>query len=76
MTKLIKCKVCDFEFMPTVDRHYISREPGKTGLDALHGGFEPKIYDTFDCPQCGCQVIVAERKRATGNNGGGKNSGK
>lgn len=25
---------------------------------------EAKIYDTFDCPQCGCQNVMGERKRS------------
>mgnify|MGYP006886437719 CR=1 FL=1 len=24
---------------------------------------EESLYDTFDCPMCGCQVIAKERKR-------------
>ena len=25
---------------------------------------ETGLFDAFDCPQCGCQVIAQERKRA------------
>lgn len=24
---------------------------------------EEKIYDAYDCPMCGCQIIAQERKR-------------
>ena len=46
------------------ERHYISRDNGKSGL-AVAFGSEPeeKLYDTFDCPSCGCQIAVQERKR-------------
>ena len=60
----IKCKVCECEFNPTVERHYISRSEGKTGLAAALGNeHETKLFDTFDCPQCGCQNIAQQRKR-------------
>ena len=61
----IKCKVCGNEFSPIVERHYVSRDGGKIGVfDALASKPEEKLYDTFDCPECGCQVIAQERKRA------------
>lgn len=62
--KKIKCNVCDCEFVPEKDEHYISRNEIKTGLSTIAGGLEEKLYDTFDCPQCGCQMIMQERKRA------------
>lgn len=61
--KKIKCKVCEYEFDAVKSSHYISREDGKYGLSAISGGYESKIYDTFDCPVCGCQVVIQERKR-------------
>lgn len=62
--KKVKCNVCECEFIPEKDERYISRDEIKTGLSTVVGGLEEKLYDTFDCPQCGCQVIVQERKRA------------
>ena len=60
----IKCKVCGCEFNPIVERHYVSREQGKIGIAAALGSNdETKLFDTFDCPQCGCQIIVQQRKR-------------
>lgn len=68
--KKIKCKVCEFEFIPDVKNHYISRDSTKYGLIKLAGDTEENLYDTFDCPQCGCQNIVGDRKRSlyTGEN--------
>lgn len=60
----IKCKVCGCEFNPTIEKHYISRDCGKTGVvAAFQSNLEEKLYDTFDCPECGCQVVAQERKR-------------
>ena len=59
----IKCNVCACEFIPEKDKHYISRDCTKTGLSAIGGGLEETLYDTFDCPQCGCQIVIQERKR-------------
>lgn len=60
----IKCKVCGCEFNPIIEKHYVSRDEGNTGVfNALVSKPEEKTYDTFDCPECGCQVIAQERKR-------------
>lgn len=60
---MIKCKVCGYEFMPVAIKHYISRDNDYEGLAAAFKKEEAKLYDTFDCPYCGCQVIAQERKR-------------
>ena len=61
---MLKCKICGTEFPAIKEKHYISRDNGKIGLAAAFGSNdEEKIYDSFDCPMCGCQVIVQERKR-------------
>lgn len=59
----MKCKCCSKEFEPKKEFHYISRDVAKTGLAALSGGDETKLFDTFDCPNCGCQNVFGERKR-------------
>lgn len=59
----IKCKVCGNEFAPNVDSHYVSRDKAVTGFKAISGSEEVTLYDTFDCPYCGCQAVVGERKR-------------
>lgn len=61
---MLKCKICGCEFNAVKERHYISRDNGKAGLAAVFGSNpEDKLYDTFDCPACGCQTTVQERKR-------------
>lgn len=60
---MIKCNVCGCEFPAVVDKRYTARDNTKTGFAATLGRDEEKLYDAFDCPMCGCQVIVQERKR-------------
>lgn len=60
---MLKCKICEHEFVPVIDEHYVSRDNGVSGLAAAIRSPEEKHYDTFDCPICGCQVIAQERKR-------------
>lgn len=59
----MKCKVCGCEFTPVIDRHYVSRDKGESGLSTIVRNTEGDLYDTFDCPACGCQIIAQERKR-------------
>lgn len=61
--KKIKCKVCEYEFDAIKSGHYIAGGEGKSGLTAIGDSGETKIYDVFDCPVCGCQAVVQERKR-------------
>lgn len=60
---MIKCKVCGCEFTPVIDKHYIARDNGESGIATAFKSTEGKLYDTFDCPACGCQIIAQERKR-------------
>lgn len=54
---MLECKVCGTKF-------YVARDNGKTGFAvALGSNEEERLYDAFDCPACGCQVIAKERKR-------------
>lgn len=64
----MKCKICGKEFELSVTKHYISRgeEVQRYGIASIVGNNtekEVKLYDTFDCPSCGCQIIAQERKR-------------
>ena len=62
---MLKCKICGTKFPAVKERHYISRGEGKTGLAAVLGSTdEENLYDAFDCPTCGCQIIVQGRRRA------------
>lgn len=60
---MLKCKICGCEFNAVLEKHYISRDERKTGFAAISGGSEVAEYDTYDCPQCGCQFIAQPRKR-------------
>ncbi len=61
---MLKCKICGTEFPAIKERHYIATNNVSTlVLSPLLEKEERKIYDCFDCPMCGCQVIAQERKR-------------
>lgn len=61
---MLECKVCGTKFNAIIKRHYLARDNGKTGLAVAFGSTaEECLYDAFDCPMCGCQVIAKERKR-------------
>lgn len=55
---MLECKVCGTKFNAIIERHYLARDAVAFGSTA-----EESLYDTFDCPMCGCQVIAKERKR-------------
>lgn len=60
---MLECKICGTKFNAIVERHYVARDYGKTGFAvALGSNDEEHLYDAFDCPACGCQVIAKERK--------------
>lgn len=61
--KMLKCKVCGSEFIPRFESHCICRDSDVTGLSTINKKDEVKMYDAFDCPNCGCQVIAQDRKR-------------
>lgn len=60
---MLKCKVCGTEFPAIKERHYIARDNSRTGAVVVISKDEEKIYDSYDCPMCGSQVIAQERKR-------------
>ena len=60
---MLKCKICGCEFTPIIDKHYIARDNSESGLSTTFRKIEGNIYDTFDCPACGCQIVAQERKR-------------
>ena len=60
---MLKCKICGFDYLPTINEHYVSRDNGESGLISVIKETEGNLYDTFDCPVCGCQIIAQERKR-------------
>jgi DNA-directed RNA polymerase subunit RPC12/RpoP len=58
----MECNACGLNFAATKEGHYIAREKEGKGFSSL-SGMEATIFDAFDCPRCGCQIIVQERKR-------------
>ena len=56
-----ECQCCGHTFTPTKEMHYVAKDadPGKTTIFQVAA--EPKQYDAFDCPNCGCQIIAGER---------------
>lgn len=60
---MLKCKICGFDYSPMINEHYVSRDNGESGLTSVIKKTEGNLYDTFDCPVCGCQIIAQERKR-------------
>ena len=60
---MLKCKICGTEFPAIKERHYIARDNNKTGAVVVFSKDEEKIYDAYDCPLCGSQIIAQERKR-------------
>ena len=62
---MLVCKICGTKFNAVIERHYLARDNGKTSLALAFGSnSEESLYDAFDCPMCGCQVIAKERKRS------------
>lgn len=58
------CLVCGFEFHFDLEKHYISRDETDVGFGAIvTTKAEPCLYDTVDCPACGCQHVLQKRKR-------------
>lgn len=58
------CSICGADIQLTKETHYIARDNGKTGLtSAFTQNDEEQLYDAFDCPNCGCQLIIQPRKR-------------
>lgn len=60
---MAKCVVCNKDFELIKENRYTSRDECRTGISAIAGGSEETLYDTFDCPYCGCQNIIQKRKR-------------
>lgn len=59
------CKVCGRDFPLIAEDHYVSKEAGKVGFAAIAGGSAPVLWDSFDCPHCGCQNRMQQRNRLT-----------
>lgn len=65
MKGMTTCKVCGRDFPLLAEEHYIARNPDREGGQIgviIAGKDEPAIFDAFDCPHCGCQNVMQERK--------------
>lgn len=65
---LRRCSVCNKDFQMDIRSHYVSRDNKTTGLNTIMSNVEVSVYDTFDCPHCGCQNVIQERKRVEEKN--------
>lgn len=68
--KKYTCKVCGSDIIPNKKTRYVVKDRLVTGgiNNALSGSYmEPKEYDAFDCPVCGCQMIAKERLKTVCN---------
>ena len=54
----MKCKVCGKRFVPKSEKRYLITKT-RSIADALSGG--ENVFECFDCPRCGCQIVVQER---------------
>lgn len=70
MKTKIKCSVCRSRFH--AKKEYMI-EKMFTGLASL--GASDMVYDAMDCPECGCQIVLAERKPKIYPNCGAKMKG-
>lgn len=64
----VRCQICGTKFPAIAEKRYTSR-----AASSLSSIVNNSYYDTFDCPQCGCQNRVGERKDGVPNEEGGPN---
>lgn len=57
------CAICGRDFPLIADETYIARDNERTGIVNAVENKEVTNYDAIDCPHCGCQTILQERKR-------------
>lgn len=60
---MITCAICGRDFALIAEETYIARDNTTRGLTTVVSDKEPQLYDAIDCPHCGCQTILQERKR-------------
>ena len=62
--KVLECRVCGLKFAPIAHWRYSVEENKITGVVAGISSTErPPLHDAFDCPRCGCQIVVNSRMR-------------
>lgn len=55
---MLECKVCGTKFQALAEKHYIAKDNARTGAIVVLSNDEEKIYDAYDCPICGSQIIA------------------
>lgn len=62
MKPFLTCGICGGIFPVDKSMHYVSRDENVTGLASIKRKEESTLYDSFDCPICGCQNRLQVRK--------------
>ena len=63
MKGMTTCKVCGRDFPLIFEEHYVAQDPQQKGLAAVISTTDKAYtYDAFDCPHCGCQNVMQQRK--------------
>ena len=58
------CQVCGRDFPLIAEEAYVARDVESSGIPAaIVGEVESAWYDAIDCPHCGGQNVLQERKR-------------
>lgn len=57
------CGVCGRDFPLIAEEVYVARDVEQGGLATALSSTESRWYDAIDCPHCGCQNVLQERKR-------------
>lgn len=60
---MLKCNICGTEFPPFAEKRYTAKDNKLVGTLTNIVNSEEKLYDAWDCPVCGSQIIAQERKR-------------
>lgn len=58
---IVECKVCHREFALVIEDHYEAKDPVHV-IPIWEPSGPTKGYDAIDCPHCGCQNLLQERK--------------
>lgn len=61
---MVKCTACSRLFELDRKIHYIARANVNSVIASALVGTDYKLFDAFDCPRCGCQNIIGDRKHA------------
>lgn len=63
MKGMTTCKVCGRDFALMAEEHYVAQDPQRVGAIANLVSTDRALeFDAFDCPHCGCQNVMQERK--------------